>query len=324
MAVYVLPDGDEIDDTSLGDVRAAAWPTYTRAKIQMLDSTAVKRVSLAGEPYVPGAVGLRVAIGHTDYANAVVQALARIGPLRDYFLLERAPGASIAGSISSRASASHTALARTFGDLVARMWSPDNFRSHVGPGPFLECVAAASNRQFGFGDRGADPAEFLAWLLRALRKGGRGLSAALDRCFKGKVRVTSRKLKKRDGDAAAPAPAEEATTTVSPFVMLSIDVPPAPLFKDAAKGSVIPQVPIYNCLAKFDGTTETYSAEGTVSRTYKIAELPQFLIIHLRRLTKNDFFVEKNPTIVTFPCDGLDLAEHADAQGGKAAYSDRK
>jgi U4/U6.U5 tri-snRNP-associated protein 2 len=34
------------------------------------------------------------------------------------------------------------------------------------------------------------------------------------------------------------------------------------------------------------------------------------LIVNYSRFTKNNFFVEKNPTIVTFPTRGLNLADH--------------
>nr|GEY99937.1 U4/U6.U5 tri-snRNP-associated protein 2-like [Tanacetum cinerariifolium] len=43
---------------------------------------------------------------------------------------------------------------------------------------------------------------------------------------------------------------------------------------------------------------------------YHVTRLPKYLIIHLRRFTKNDFFVEKNPTLVNFPVKNLDLKDH--------------
>lgn len=33
-------------------------------------------------------------------------------------------------------------------------------------------------------------------------------------------------------------------------------------------------------------------------------------MIHIKRFTKNDFFVEKNPTIVNFPIKNLDLSDY--------------
>ena len=34
----------------------------------------------------------------------------------------------------------------------------------------------------------------------------------------------------------------------------------------------------------------------------------RYLIIHIKRFIKNNFFMEKNPTIVTFPLNDLDLS----------------
>jgi len=33
----------------------------------------------------------------------------------------------------------------------------------------------------------------------------------------------------------------------------------------------------------------------------EITRLPQFIILYIKRFTKNTFFLEKNPTIVNFP-----------------------
>lgn len=38
---------------------------------------------------------------------------------------------------------------------------------------------------------------------------------------------------------------------------LSLELPPVPLFKDEEGGNVIPQVPLFTVLSKFDGVTHT-------------------------------------------------------------------
>jgi hypothetical protein len=43
-------------------------------------------------------------------------------------------------------------------------------------------------------------------------------------------------------------------------------------------------------------------------RRFRITRLPRFLVLHMRRFLKNQFFVEKNPTIVNFPVKNLELA----------------
>lgn len=38
-------------------------------------------------------------------------------------------------------------------------------------------------------------------------------------------------------------------------------------------------------------------------------KLPKYLVLAVKRFSKNNFFIEKNPTIVTFPVKNLDLRE---------------
>lgn len=54
---------------------------------------------------------------------------------------------------------------------------------------------------------------------------------------------------------------------------------------------------------KPDGT------EYTVKQKYAIKRLPKYLIIHVKRFSKNNFFKEKNQSIVNFPIRGLDLTD---------------
>jgi hypothetical protein len=45
----------------------------------------------------------------------------------------------------------------------------------------------------------------------------------------------------------------EIKATISPFLFLSVDLPPPPLFQDAVEKNIIPQVGIHTVLAKYDG-----------------------------------------------------------------------
>ena len=101
----------------------------------------------------------------------------------------------------------------------------------------------------------------------------------------------------------------EVKATHSPFLFLAIDLPAPPLFQDAVEKNIIPQVPISTVLAKYNGFT-TQESKG-VLRRYKITRLPPFLILHIKRFTKNSFVEEKNPTIVNFPLRGVDMSECA-------------
>lgn len=42
-------------------------------------------------------------------------------------------------------------------------------------------------------------------------------------------------------------------------------------------------------------------------RRYAITKLPPYLIMNIKRFTKNEYFTEKNNTIVPFPTEGLDM-----------------
>jgi len=144
----------------------------------------------------------------------------------------------------------------------------------------------------------------------------------IEECFQGEVEVTTEKIKKKsifstDGDKDMVTGLEdvvETTTKLLQFKYLSLEIPEAPLFKDSQGGNVIPQVPLYEVLQKFDGDTMTdFLKEGSMERKkYRLKKLPPFIIFHLKRFVKNNFFMEKNPTIVHFPVRDLDLREYVD------------
>ena len=89
----------------------------------------------------------------------------------------------------------------------------------------------------------------------------------------------------------------------SSFLYLTCDLPPPPLFIDEFRENIIPQVNLYQLLTKFNGFAEkeykTY--KDNFLKKFTITELPSYLILYIKRFTKNTFYVEKNPTIVNFP-----------------------
>lgn len=57
-------------------------------------------------------------------------------------------------------------------------------------------------------------------------------------------------------------------------------------------------MPLFNILKKFDGETVTEVVRPRIARMrYRVTRLPQYVILHMQRFTKNNFFVEKNPTL---------------------------
>lgn len=97
----------------------------------------------------------------------------------------------------------------------------------------------------------------------------------------------------------------------SSFLYLTLQLPPPPLFKDELRENIIPQVPLNDLLATFDGLTEkehsTY--KDSLMRRFQLTRMPKYLILYIKRFTKNTFFKEKNPTIVNFPVKDLDLTD---------------
>ncbi|CDI83040.1 ubiquitin carboxyl-terminal hydrolase, putative [Eimeria praecox] len=69
---------------------------------------------------------------------------------------------------------------------------------------------------------------------------------------------------------------------------------------------MIPTVPIFDLLQKFDGETDSVPIFDLLQKFDGETD---------SRFSKNNFFIEKNPTIVTFPVKNLDLREyvHPDA-----------
>jgi len=104
------------------------------------------------------------------------------------------------------------------------------------------------------------------------------------------------------------------------FFFLTLDLPPTPLYKDAQNQNIIPQVSLYSLLKKFDGRTYTEEPVTCIKRKYKIHKLPKYLIFHVKRFVKNNFYIEKNTTIINFPVKNLDLKAYIDAPEENVSY----
>ncbi|XP_036729313.1 U4/U6.U5 tri-snRNP-associated protein 2 isoform X2 [Balaenoptera musculus] len=311
---YCLPDNYEIIDSSLEDITYVLKPTFTKQQIANLDKQAKLSRAYDGTTYLPGIVGLNN-IKANDYANAVLQALSNVPPLRNYFLeednyknIKRPPGDIM------------FLLVQRFGELMRKLWNPRNFKAHVSPHEMLQAVVLCSKKTFQITKQG-DGVDFLSWFLNALHSALGGTKkrkkTIVTDVFQGSMRIFTKKLPHPD------LPAEEKeqllhndeyqeTMVESTFMYLTLDLPTAPLYKDEKEQLIIPQVPLFNILAKFNGITEkeykTYK-ENFLKR-FQLTKLPPYLIFCIKRFTKNNFFVEKNPTIVNFPITNVDLREY--------------
>ncbi|KAG5252478.1 U4/U6.U5 tri-snRNP-associated protein [Salix suchowensis] len=296
--VYCLPDGYEIIDPSLDDIRHVLNPRFTRDQVKQLDKNRQWSRALDGSDYLPGMVGLNN-IKETDFVNVTIQSLMRVTPLRNFFL------------IPENYQHCKSPLVQRYGELTRKIWHARNFKGQVSPHEFLQAVMKASKKRFRIGQQ-SDPVEFMAWLLNTLHanlRTSKKNNSIIYECFQGELEVVKEipnkaiTEKKENGDIFT-------ETSRMPFLMLGLDLPPPPLFKDVMEKNIIPQVPLFNILKKFDGETVTEVVRPRVARMkYRVIRLPQYLILHMQRFKKNNFFIEKNPTLVNFPVKNLELKD---------------
>ncbi|GLU12179.1 hypothetical protein SLE2022_288800 [Rubroshorea leprosula] len=305
--VYCLPDGYEINDPSLDDIRHVLNPRFTREQVEQLDRNKQWSRALDGSDYLPGMVGLNN-IQLTDFVNVTIQSLMRVTPLRNFFLIPE--------NYQHRKSP----LVHRFGELTRKIWHARNFKGQVSPHEFLQAVMKASKKRFRIGMQ-SEPVEFLSWFLNTLhndlktRKGG----SIIHKCFQGELEVVKESHNRARGNDQNGAPNSTESRTENnvvteayrmPFLMLGLDLPEPPLFKDVMEKNIIPQVPLFNILKKFDGETITTTVRPPARMRYHVTTLPPYLILHMRRFTRNNFFREKNPTLVNFPVKNLELKDY--------------
>ncbi|RAL60996.1 hypothetical protein DID88_010092 [Monilinia fructigena] len=101
----------------------------------------------------------------------------------------------------------------------------------------------------------------------------------------------------------------DVKTDVSRFMLLTLDLPAAPLFQDELERNIIPQIPLTSILAKYDGLKA--QEHLNMRKRYRLLHpLPPFLLFHIKRFSHNKFVDERNPTIVTFDARNLDMSPY--------------
>ncbi|CAG8498076.1 8594_t:CDS:10 [Paraglomus brasilianum] len=293
-------DGYEVKDSTLDDIKYVLHPTFTKEQVAQLDQNLKASYDLNNKKYLPGFVGLNN-VKANDYVNVIIQALAHIPPLRDYFILQNFENKS--------------QLVQRFSILVRKIWNPKAFKGQVSPHELLQEISNASNKRFKLSEQ-SDPLEFLSWFLNALHKDLGGTrkeeSSIIYKIFQGEVKVEKQSvIVKEDADEKDRLTFDldrEIATTSSPFLFLTLDLPPPPLFQDEIEKNIIPQVPLTAILSKYDGHTSQESAG--MLRRFQLTRLPNYIIFHIKRFTKNNWSSEKNPTIVNFPIKNIDMREY--------------
>ncbi|KAM0802785.1 hypothetical protein BDR22DRAFT_879708 [Usnea florida] len=300
--VYVLPEGYEVKSKSLDDIKFVVDPKLPREEVTQLDREAKDAWDLDGKKYRPGFVGMNN-IKENDYFNVVVQALAHIPPLRNFIMLE---------DLSQRSE-----LVQRYSVLVRKIWNTRAFKTHVSPHELLQQVSRQSNKRFDLLHQ-SDPVDFLSWFLNNmhLALGGSKTkpgTSIIQRVFQGKLKIESQQItaKADAGDRLRFEEAAEVLVDTTRYLILTLDLPAAPLFQDELEKNIIPQVPLTSILSKYDGL-KSQEHLNTRKRYRLLHPLPPYLLFHIKRFSKNKFVVEHNPTIVTFPTRSLDMSPYVE------------
>ncbi|MCJ1350440.1 MAG: hypothetical protein MMC33_000421 [Icmadophila ericetorum] len=275
--VYVLPEGYEVTSKSLEDIKFVVDP----------------RISFVGMNNIK----------ENDYFNVVIQALAHIPPLRNFLMLE---------DLSQKPE-----LVKRFSVLVRKIWNTRAFKSHVSPHELLQQISRQSNKKFDLLHQ-SDPVDFLSWFLNNLHLALGGSktkpgTSIVHKVFQGKLKVESQQItaKADAGDRLRFEEAAEVLVETNRYLMLTLDLPAAPLFQDELDKNIIPQIPLTSILSKYDGL-KAQEHLNTRKRYRLIHPLPLFLLFHIKRFSKNKFVTERNPTIVTFPVRSLDMSPYVE------------
>ncbi|KAJ5907418.1 hypothetical protein N7495_000100 [Penicillium taxi] len=306
--VWILPEGYEVKSSGLDDIKFVLEPHYTKRDLMKLDSNTHGVYDFSNNLYRPGFVGMNN-IKANDYFNVVIQILSHVTPLRNFFLCHEFPTTGT------------PELALRFSTLVRKLWNPKAFRSHVSPQELLQYIGLVTSRRFT-STKQADPVEFLSWLLNNLHQslgGSKKLSTkrttAVQFAFQGQMRVESQAITAQADDRNERLTfidSDVIESKVVPFFMLTLDLPPTPLFQSAVKDDIVPQVSLSSLLRKYSGRTATERASNRV-RHRLIHPLPPYLIFHVKRFTSNIWLSERNPTIVTHASpDGLNMAPYVE------------
>merc|ERR1712050_366000 len=216
--------------------------------------------------------------------------MGRVRPLRDFFLK----------IIDYREN--YSPIVQHTGELLRRIWCPKQFKGQVSPYEFMQVVKSESKNQFSY-DKKGEPLLFLTWLLnsmhRSLTYNYKTQQSIISQVFQGQLELKTECCK----DNKMSSDVTYDKTQSAPFYLLGLDLPPVHLLLSSSH-----EVSLVQLLKKFDGNS-VHVDIGKGRRRFRLIKLPNFLILSIRRFSKNNFFTEKNPTRVTFPIKNLDLKD---------------
>ncbi|KAK8808502.1 hypothetical protein WA158_008403 [Blastocystis sp. Blastoise] len=316
---YCLPDNYEVIDDTLNDIKLALDPVFTKEYIQRIDTITTLSTDQMGTSYIPGVLGM-TAVDSSDYINCILHAFSQVKILRDFFLLPE------------NYQTCTSPLVHSFGSLIRKIWSPYRFRAKISPQEFLNELVRTSNSKYTVTKR-QDSIQFLTWFVNYMHSQLKDKKdkSIVSECFRGKIQIeettyTERDTKrvKKEDLPIGPEEGEQSerkeqvkedmfdhTSTVKtiPCFFLSLDLPPIPVFKDDFNANTVQHMPLYTLLEKFGGEHITVDSKTGVERKIKIISLPKYLILVINRFIVNNFFLEKNNSVVQFPIKNLEMRD---------------
>ncbi|CCE85427.1 Piso0_005023 [Millerozyma farinosa CBS 7064] len=316
---FILPDNYELSSNivtrHLDDIRLLLNPRYDIRRIKELSTKVFKGYDLRNHAYDVGFIGLNN-IQNNDYANVTIQALSHIVLIRDFYLSLSLEENQSEHELVSRKSV----LNHNFEVLLKKLWSQHLFKNHVSPHEFLQVVSSITSKKFSTTSE-TSPKDFLVWLLNRLHsdlvKTFSRKRSILSKTLQGNVEVITIPIEAKTNEYTLKVDfsiqEEKKSSKKTNYWMLSLDLPPDPLFKNSVSGKYgneIPQVSIFELLKKYNGT-QTVQSSSTELRSYKLLEpLPPYIILFYDRGIEEPGKSKRgNPTVVKFPLE-IDFSEY--------------
>ncbi|GIQ88762.1 hypothetical protein KIPB_011087, partial [Kipferlia bialata] len=287
--------------------------------------------SLSGEKFRPGLIPIYGASEIGSVLGATLMCLCHIAPLSLPLRSPPLPPPS-RGSVTS-------ILSR----IVRRCWSPYQITPRVHCSRMERLLPPTLLPK---PDRPLSPPAFYGWLVSALRAEGRGrvrgktlvserdnpAPAAFrpDKIFSGVLSITSMRITdsggyEEDTKLATDTSGPKSATRQAQYAVLQVRIPEKPLFVDAHRRTVIPEVELSELLAVYDGKTISEDLQGN-HRRMTINRLPKCLVIAPVRRTGTGErrahgiegevqvnTVANNPTKLRYP-SSLDLSPYLHPQ----------
>lgn len=295
---YCLPDDYEFCHPSLHDITAALHPRFAPKDLSDLDTTVLKLRLPDHSTRVRGVVGLD-ALHDTTAATVILQLVLRPTPIRNALLLHN-PHADLFHPVRM------VAIQNSLAQIAKAIWASHTFRPHVAPHVLMQILGRAPGARAALESHPADPIPLLAWLLNTcappkfqkdVTPNTKAFASLLKDSFSGSMEIKTTHPETKSCELK-----------VSPFWFLSLDLPPKPLFKHENDHDNVPQISLESLLSKFDGKTSSHVIQTGASRSFQVSQVPPYLFLAVRRFSKSNFGVQKNPSVVHLPSNHLDLA----------------